>query len=119
MRFLLGLLFLFFFACAKEETRTPHNFTTVEIIPIVMDSTSVRAVAIFDNEVFYAGSAGHYGYFEVGNKTKIKKGIVEAGDQKPAFRAIGATTDAFFILSIGCMEYVIFNICRTCSLDNV
>lgn len=68
------------------------------------DSTSIRAIAVTNTEVMYAGSNGQYGYYTTldgGTRTgEVTKGSIDFLGKKLAFRSIASTKDAVFMLSI-------------------
>ena len=100
IRFGLCLSLLVFCACAKEEVPKLHNFSQVTVDILSRDSSSIRALDIVEDKVYYAGSGGYYGYFNTALERDIRGGIITEGEVNPSFRAIAGTEDSFFILSI-------------------
>lgn len=114
MRYLAYILVFLCFACAKKETAIPFKpFTHVDIDILYKDSTSIRAISVSENEVLFAGSNGAYGNFVINHEKGVNEdgvynsyfkakntGAIDFLDNKPAFRSIANTTNAFFVLSI-------------------
>ena len=114
MRYLILILALSLLACKKNEEdskKAKAHFTNVKIDLLHSDSTSIRAIDVDKDRVYYAGSNGAYGFLNIADITNeslktnpadlhIEKGTVELNDKRLAFRSIASTESAFFILSI-------------------
>jgi len=100
------IYFLFFiifslFSCEKEKTYdiyTRSPFKTVEIVNLLKDSISVRAIAIDSNKVWYATNKGTYGYCRL-DKPRVLICKIKSKDNTPHFRGISVTRDNVFLLS--------------------
>lgn len=91
--FFLSLIFLF--SC-EEEVET--KFTSVEITQIFTDSISIRAIEPIDeNRVWFAANKGKIGLID--GKTP-KLATIKYEDSLLHFRAIAATKEVVFVLSI-------------------
>lgn len=122
MRFLtiLSLLIVLSISCKEINSPSENTVTTtkspfrqVDIEFLHQDSTSIRAIAVTDNALMYAGSGGHYGIYKMNltdSKTtgaalasvfsETNKGRIDFLGKNPSFRSIASTSEAFFILSI-------------------
>ncbi len=99
MRSILYLLaVLVLFSCAEEHKKLP--FQSVEITPVFNDSVSIRAITFLDGRTLaFAGSNGVYGTVDV-NSNKVRTNIQSYDSITPSFRAVGGTTQDFFMLSV-------------------
>jgi len=97
MRFLLLFLSIFIFLSCKNELS--KEFTSVTIQPIFKDSLSIRAIKPLGvNKVWFAANNGRVGLID---GTIPKLATIKYEDSLVNFRAISATQEAVFILSIG------------------
>ncbi len=105
MRFLLFIpisISLFFWISAHKKT-IRQDFIEVEIEIIYEDTISIRAIALDEDLLMYAGSHGKYGYFRKSKNQKfvpVKNATIDYNGTKPHFRAIDSNASNFFILSI-------------------
>ncbi len=97
------LIVLFFgsfilFGCnGNQQTKTP----TIKITKFNIKKSSIRAITVLnDSSVAYAGSNGFFGIMDVSGK-HIYSHQIKYDTIYPEFRAIAATNNAIFILSIG------------------
>lgn len=99
MRFPLFLfLALILASCAEEQRHQP--FQTVSITPVYEDSVSIRAITFLDSRTLaFAGSGGMYGTVDLTSQ-KVRSNIQLYDSIAPAFRAVGKTSNDFFMLSI-------------------
>ena len=98
MRIVLFLLiFVSIFSCKQNEVR---DFETISIKTYKLDSTSIRALEIINqNSIVYAGSIGDVGIIS-DNGNKWSQLHVNKDTIIPHFRSIAYTKDAVFLLSI-------------------
>lgn len=102
-------LFLLLFLGASSCTRIPKTSDKAQTVPssisiAQIDSftmpSSIRALEVLSDEVvWFAGSGGVYGYTEDGGANWVVDSL-EAEGERPHFRAIAATNEAVFLLSI-------------------
>ena len=96
MRFFLGLFTVFTFISCQKDLKTEIN--SVEIIPVFIDSLSIRAIdPIDENRVWFAADKGKVGLID-GDVPKLASITYE--DSLLHFRAIAANNEAIFVLSI-------------------
>jgi len=96
-------LFLFFQACSSSSEEAPEASPTMSIqqIDTILVDQSIRALqGIDDQQAWFAGSGGIYGYTKDGGNTWKIDSIVSSGEN-PHFRAIGITKEAAHLLTIG------------------
>ncbi len=95
----LVLFILILISCAKEQKYQP--FQSVSITLVYEDSVSIRAIEFLDGRTLaFAGSGGIYGTVDVSTH-KVRASIQQYDSITPAFRAVGKTSNDFFMLSIG------------------
>jgi len=99
MRSILSLLaVLVLFSCAEEPKK--QAFQSVEVIPVFEDSVSIRAITFLDGRTLaFAGSNGIYGTVDV-SSNQVRTNIQAYDSITPSFRAVGGTSNDFFMLSI-------------------
>ncbi len=99
MRYICSLIIaLVLFSCAEEHKKLP--FTSVEITPVFNDSVSIRAITFLDGRTLaFAGSNGVYGTVDV-NSLQVRSNVQTYDSLTPSFRAVGSTSEDFFMLSI-------------------
>jgi len=93
------LISVCFFSCSKNE----FKIQTLEIQPILIDSTiNIRALEIDNNKVFSASSTGSIYYFDAYN-SKVISQLQYSFDSivKPNFRALAVKNENVFAISIG------------------
>ncbi len=95
---IISLTFIFL-SCKQEQTN--REITNIDLEVIKMDSISIRAIQVIDeNTLFFAGSNGKTGKTVDGGKTWDIQTIVYQDSIKPSFRSITKNKDAYFALSI-------------------
>ncbi|GAA4322086.1 hypothetical protein GCM10023115_49990 [Pontixanthobacter gangjinensis] len=106
MKKLSFLLILLAFACKndpkKEEVNTaePKVFESVEVEVLLQDdSLSVRAIEIIGKNLAFAGNNGNYGLYNAANDS-WKTNVQKFDSISPEFRAVGSTSNDFFMLSV-------------------
>ncbi len=99
MRSILSLLaVLVLFSCAQEPKKQP--FQSVAVSPVFQDSVSIRAITFLDGRTLaFAGSNGMYGTVDV-SSNKVRASTQYYDSITPSFRAVGGTSEDFFMLSI-------------------
>lgn len=93
------LISVCFFSCSKNE----FKIQTLEIQPILIDSTiNIRALEIDNNKVFSASSTGSIYSFDAYN-SKVISQLQYSFDSivKPNFRALAVKNENVFAISIG------------------
>ncbi len=93
------LISVCFFSCSKNE----FKIQTLEIQPILIDSTiNIRALEIDNNKVFSASSTGSIYSFDAYN-SKVISQLQYSYDSivKPNFRALAVKNENVFVISIG------------------
>ena len=95
---LIFLVFLLMASCAQEKGHPP--FQKVTLTPVYEDSMSIRAITFLDARTLaFAGADGIYGTVDLPTH-KVRAGVKEHGGITPSFRAVGKTSEDFFMLSI-------------------
>jgi len=99
MRSILSLFaVLVLFSCTEEAKKQP--FQSVETTPVFQDSVSIRAITFLDGRTLaFAGSNGMYGTVDV-SSNKVRANTQYYDSITPSFRAVGGTSEDFFMLSI-------------------
>lgn len=93
--FLIFLISISFFSCNNDASK---KFSSVEINRIFTDSLSIRAIKPIDiNRVWFAANNGRVGLID-GDIPKLA--TIKYEDSLLNFRAISATNEAVFVLSI-------------------
>ncbi len=93
--FFLLFVTTLFFSCGNDSVK---EFTTVKIERIFADSLSIRAIApIAENKVWFAANAGRVGLID-GATPKLA--TIKYNDSLLHFRAIAATKNSVFVLSV-------------------
>lgn len=108
MKFVACFLLLLGISCKPDTVQERLPFQSVQHVNIYNDSTSIRAIAISDEGLVFAGSNGVHGYFKFNSKdqkgypnfTKKNTGVIDFLGNKPAFRAVATTPSHYFMLSI-------------------
>lgn len=88
-------------ACKKETPDYKPSFSVVAVDTLLTDGISIRAIAVDDDRVWYAGSNGKYGYVSADGKGKSFAGVIARDTVLPEFRAIAKTSSSVFILNAG------------------
>jgi photosystem II stability/assembly factor-like uncharacterized protein len=94
------VLIIFIFSCKTNQISSKNNFTKVKIDTLLMDKISIRAIAVSENKVFYAGNKNRIGCINLEDKSKIEVMIVKDTLQLE-FRSLTQTKEAVFGLNIG------------------
>lgn len=94
------LLFIGFISCKEGKENFKPSFTQTETDTLLTDSISIRAIAVNDDKVWYAGNNGKYGYVSLSG-VKSFNGIIAHDTIMPEFRAIAQTKSDIFILNVG------------------
>lgn len=91
-------------SCAKENSNKNNykpQFTSVTATTLhEQENIGVRAITIDDDNVYYAGSNGNFGFMPIAGGKSLS-GIVSKDTLYPEFRSIAQTKDAVFILNAG------------------
>ena len=106
MKHIYLVLFSLLSACAIK----PGQHTVVKVLPKTLTiasidsfavNSSIRALEVADQQnIWFAGSGGVYGYTEDGGTSWTVDSILH-DSIRPHFRGIAVTTDAVFLLSVG------------------
>lgn len=92
------LMVLVLASCADEQKYRP--FQSVSVTPVYEDSVSIRAITFLDSRTLaFAGSNGMYGTVDVSSH-RVRANVQTHDSLTPSFRAVGNTTNDFFMLSI-------------------
>ncbi|CAN5246302.1 hypothetical protein BH23BAC2_BH23BAC2_12400 [soil metagenome] len=101
MKAICCLLILTITACGQKEKEAERlPFTQVEIVPILEDSVSVRAIEVMGSNLAFAASRGWYGLYNDATGD-LKVNLQEHDSVPPEFRAVASTDNDFFMLSVG------------------
>ncbi len=96
---LFASLITLFFSCNTKQT--PRVINDIIITKINIDSTSIRAIKVIDeNSLYFAGSKGDIGFTSDGGKTWKTNTITFNDTIKPHFRSIAKNGNDIFALSI-------------------
>ncbi|WP_108423017.1 WD40/YVTN/BNR-like repeat-containing protein [Flagellimonas amoyensis] len=99
MRISIFLLMVLVLASCAEEQKHP-TFQSVTVTPVYEDSVSIRAITFLDGRTLaFAGSNGMYGTVDV-TTHKVRANVQTYDSLTPSFRAVGKTTNDFFMLSV-------------------
>jgi len=98
------LSFSLIISCKKKEIKITENelipFNSITVDKIFTDSISIRAISIDSGKIWYAGSNGKYGYFDLNNEKNFNGHVVK-DTLKLEFRSIVKTSSHIFILNVG------------------
>ena len=94
---ILFALILLILSCDIDQRSL--DFTQVEIEELLVDSLSIRAIQLTDNDLFFACDKGTYGWVDLENGEITQREIRHNG-ALPHFRAVGQTPSDLFMLSI-------------------
>src|SRR5690554_1746535 len=99
MRIIYGyLIILLVWGCGENKKKEKQAFTGVQIIPVYIDTVSIRAIQPIDEKrIWFAGSSGKVGLID-GNIPKIAQFSYK--DSLLQFRSIAYTGNNVFVLSI-------------------
>ncbi len=99
MRYFIFLAALVFLAGCQSRLKS-HEYTSIAIETVFEDSVSIRAITFLDdNTLAFAGSGGVYGTVDV-TSGRVRSNVMKYHTSIPEFRAIGHTTNDFFMLSV-------------------
>lgn len=100
-RFVFLLGFCLLLSCNDSPTKSaPSVYSSVAIVPIFQDSISIRAIALKEDYLFYAGSMGKYGYIALDSMGNNLQYEIEHAEVHPEFRSNAAIGETDFILSV-------------------
>jgi len=107
-RLVVFCLILIFSSCKNEKDsenkmhqKGTKDFSSVEIQTILEeDSLSIRAIEIIGNNLAFAANKGTFGMYNFDNKT-WRTNTQKYDSLVPEYRAVAATDDDFFMLSVG------------------
>lgn len=95
----LILVLLLFAACNKKKIPI-HNFNSVTVTPVFIDSMSIRTLEIMQGgTVAFAGSKGMFGTYDP-NTGKVRANVQGYDSIMPEFRSTAHTAEDFFMLSV-------------------
>lgn len=96
MRFIIAIIAVLTLISCNEKTEFEIN--SVQIIPVFIDSLSIRAIHPLDeNRVWFAANRGKVGLID-GDISKLA--IIKYSDSLLHFRSIASTKEAVFVMSI-------------------
>lgn len=102
MKHTLYIIFLSCLLASCKKEQQPRVINSVKIQEFKMDSTSIRAIKVIDeNTMYFAGSKGDVGFTTNGGKSWNTKHITYQDSIIPHFRSIAKNGDAIFVLSVG------------------
>lgn len=107
-RLIVFCLILIFSSCKSEtdaenkmQQKGTKDFSSVEIQTILEeDSLSIRAIEIIGNNLAFAANKGTFGMYNFGDNT-WRTNTQKYDSLVPEYRAVAATDDDFFMLSVG------------------
>jgi photosystem II stability/assembly factor-like uncharacterized protein len=107
-RLVVFCLILIFSSCKNEkdaenkmQQKGTKDFSSVEIQTILEeDSLSIRAIEIIGNNLAFAANKGTFGMYSFGDNT-WSTNTQKYDSLVPEYRAVAATDDDFFMLSVG------------------
>nr|WP_299389115.1 oxidoreductase [Allomuricauda sp.] len=100
MKYFLPFVFILMVVGCAEMSK-PKQFNSIQMEVVFEDSVSIRAIEFLDgNTLAFAGSQGVYGTVDVNSHT-VRTNIQPFDSLLPGFRAIGSTSQDFFMLSAG------------------
>ena len=107
-RLIVFCLILIFSSCKNEtdaenkmQQKGTKDFSSVEIQTILEeDSLSIRAIEIIGNNLAFAANKGTFGMYSFGDNT-WRTNTQKYDSLVPEYRAVAATDDDFFMLSVG------------------
>ena len=107
-RLIVFCLILIFSSCKNEKNaenkmqqKGTKDFSSVEIQTILEeDSLSIRAIEIIGNNLAFAANKGTFGMYSFGDNT-WSTNTQKYDSLVPEYRAVAATDDDFFMLSVG------------------
>ncbi|TRZ43688.1 WD40/YVTN/BNR-like repeat-containing protein [Robertkochia solimangrovi] len=93
------LLLCLLASCAGKTESVKNNYTTVKIEPVYEDSVSIRAITMMGKNLGFAGTDNLYGLYD-NSRNLVRTSKIEHDSLKLQFRAVAATSNDFFVLSI-------------------
>jgi len=102
--FFIFLSFSLIMSCKNKGIESTENevipFASVTVDNIFTDIISIRAISIDSGKIWYAGTNGKYGYFDLKSE-KDFSGHLSKDTLKLEFRSIAKTSSHVFILNVG------------------
>ena len=100
MKYILSFMALWLVAC---QSANPYEDKTLALVPLKtfpLEKISVRAMVLLEKNVGFAGSDATFGFVNTQNQTIATSNLKNHGVISD-FRAVAATPQNFFMLSIG------------------
>ena len=98
--FTLSIYFLMILFSCKTEYK-PRDIESIKIEKIPVDSTSIRAIHVINNDIaYFAGANGKVGYTSKDGYKLSTKNFVYQDSIIPSFRSIASNGKDIFVLSI-------------------
>ncbi len=91
---------ILFFGCKSASVITENPVKSISVDTLHTDKISIRAIAIADGKVFYAGNKNRVGWVDYTNKSKFERKITR-DSLSLEFRSLAVTKEAVFVASIG------------------
>lgn len=85
----------------NEELHMETKEASIEIIPVLTDSISVRALDYANGNYWYAGNKGNYGSIDAATGAPTRGVIKLNEDEEVEFRSIATTSNFTYILTAG------------------
>ncbi len=98
MRFFIPIICLVFLASCEDE-RQGQNYTKVKIEIVYQDSLSIRAIELLNGSLAFAADKGVFGSVDLRTQ-QVRTNVQQYDSILPHFRAVGHTSQDFFMLSI-------------------
>ena len=98
----IAIIFIFLCLVACKHSN-PYKDTTIELVEVKsfpLEKISVRAMVLLEKNVAFAGSDATFGFINTQNQTIATSNLKNRGVISD-FRAVAATSQNFFMLSIG------------------
>lgn len=95
-------MFIVIIACSskREPSKKPRTLQSVQVDTLLKERISIRAIAVGENEVWYAADKGRFGKIEIKTGRKFQSRI-EKVPAETEFRSIAQTSKYIFVLSVG------------------
>ncbi len=94
------VLTFFIFSCKTNSITSKNNFTKLKIDTLLLDKISIRAIAVSENKVFYAGNKNRIGSIDLADKSKNEIMLVK-DTLAFEFRSLAITNKSVFAVNIG------------------
>ena len=98
----IAIIFILLCLVACKHSN-PYNDTTIKLVEVKsfpLEKISVRAIVLLEKNVAFAGSDATFGFINTQNQTIATSNLKNRGVISD-FRAVAATSQNFFMLSIG------------------